>query len=235
MSAAKIRPTGPDSGDGPPSPPSRRARLLRIAAIVVAGLLVLGLGVLALTLTQATAPPVAGPPSTAPSKPAPTPTESGTGGESATPEPSEPGSIDGSPAPVADPVDLGEIGTIAPGLTAEIVGVEVVDGTARGPGEIAGEALRVTVSIANGTSSEASLQTAVVSAYSGPERDPAPELREPGGRPLPQSVDAMSDAEGVYLFTVPEAARDDVTIIVDYSVDVAPLVFRGDVRQLIVP
>ncbi len=235
MSAANIRPTGPDAGGGSPSLPSRRARLLRIAAIVVAGLLVLGLGVLALTLTQSPAPPVAAPPSTAPSTPAPAPTASESGGESSAPEPSEPGGNDGSPAPGADPVDLGETGTIAPGLTAEIVGVEVVDGTARGPGEIAGEALRVTVSIANGTSNEASLQTAVVSAYSGPERDPAPELREPGGRPLPSSVEPMDDAEGVYLFTVPEAARGDVTIIVDYSVDVAPLVFRGDVRQLISP
>ncbi len=233
MSAAKIRPTGPDAGGGSPSLPSRRTRLLRVAAIVAAGLLVLGLGVLA--LTQTPAPPVAAPPSTAPSTPAPAPAASEPGDESAAPEPAEPGGVDGSPAPGADPVDLGETGIIAPGLTAEIVGVEIVDGTARGPGEVAAEALRVTVAIANATSSEASLQTAVVSAYSGPERDPAPELREPGGRPLPQSVEPMSDAEGVYLFTVPEAARGDVTIIVDYSVDVAPLVFRGDVRQLIAP
>ena len=130
-------------------------------------------------------------------------------------------------------LDLDELGTIATGLTAEISRVEAVDGTARGPGEVGGPALRITVTITNTTADETSLRTAVVSCYFGAERTPAPELREPDGRPLAASVQAETAVDGVYIFTVPEDQRGNVTIMVDYSVNVAPLVFQGDVAILV--
>ncbi len=71
-----------------------------------------------------------------------------------------------------------------------------------------------------------------MSAYYGADRTPAPELREPGGSPLPAAVGAGKTVTGVYIFTVPEDQRNNVTLMVDYSVDVAPLVFQGDVATL---
>jgi len=134
--------------------------------------------------------------------------------------------------PDVTPIDITEPGAIAADLTAQISRVEEVEGTARGPGEVAGPALRVTVTITNSTSGEASLRTAVVSCYFGADRTPAPELREPGGRPLSAIVDAGTAVDGVYIFAVPEDQRDNVTIMVDYSVEVVPLLFQGDVSVL---
>lgn len=146
-----------------------------------------------------------------------------------------------SPAPGDDPAvptdkqpaPLNETAPITPGLTAEITRIEPVDGTARGPGEVAGPSLRVTVTIVNSTSADAPLNTTVVSSYYGADLTPAPELREPGGSPLPASVGAGKTVTGVYIFTVPEGDRRNVTVMVDYSVDVDPLVFQGDVTSLV--
>lgn len=131
------------------------------------------------------------------------------------------------------PVAIEDRAAITPGLIAEISSVEAVDGTARGPGEVAGPSLRVTVTFSNSTATDAPLNTAVVSAYFGADRTPAPELRGPGGSPLPAMVATGDTATGVYIFTVPEAERRNVTIMVDYSVDVDPLVFQGDIASLI--
>ena len=130
------------------------------------------------------------------------------------------------------PTAIDQPAPITPGLTAEISRVEAVDGTARGPGEVAGPSLRVTVTIENSTTADAPLNATVVSAYYGADRTPAPELREPGGSPLPASVGAGKTVTGAYIFTVPEDQRNNVTLMVDYSVDVTPLVFQGDVTTL---
>ncbi|MHA6693429.1 hypothetical protein [Homoserinimonas sp. A520] len=152
---------------------------------------------------------------------------------SATPTPSTP-PTEGPAAPTdKPPAAIDEPAPITPSLTAEIARVEAVDGTARGPGEVAGPSLRVTVTIANSASTDAPLGTTVVSAYYGADLTPAPELREPGGSPLPAMVGAGTTATGVYIFTVPQDERSNVTIMVDYSVDVEPLVFQGDIATLI--
>jgi len=144
-----------------------------------------------------------------------------------------PAPTDGPAVPDVTPLEITEPGAIDADLTAHISRVEEVEGTARGPGEVAGSALRVTVTVTNNSPEEVSLRTAVVSGYFGADRTPAPELREPGGRPLSATVGANTAVDGVYVFVVPEGQRNNVTIMVDYSVDVVPLVFQGDVAVLI--
>lgn len=151
---------------------------------------------------------------------------------SATTAPSAPPT--GDPAVPSDkpPTTINQSAPITPGLTAEILRVEAVEGTARGPGEVAGPSLRVTVAIANSTMADAPLNTTIVSAYFGPDFTPAAELREPGGSPLPAVVRSGETVTGVYIFTVPESERRNVTIMVDYSVEVDSLVFQGDAATL---
>ncbi|MEL0625626.1 hypothetical protein V6245_01575 [Salinibacterium amurskyense] len=171
-----------------------------------------------------------------------------TGGPSAAPgatpsagEPNEPSAASSAvPAPTAGPavpdvppVAIDEPADVTPGLVAAITKVEEVDGTARGPGEVAGPSLRVTVTMTNSTASVVSLRTTVISCYFGADRTPAPELREPGGAPLPASLAANSAIDGVYIFTVPADQRGNVTLLVDYSVDVQPVVFQGDIDDLL--
>ena len=224
MANAKPRTGGADSQPETSAPPPMSARSRRILAIVIAVLVAVGLGVAAFALWGTTSGMVASPTDS------PGATPQGTQSPPATspvPTPTD------SPAvPDVTPINIENPGTITPGLTAKMTSVEAVDGIARGPGEVAGPSLRITVTITNATSKEASLRTAVISCYFGANRTPAQELREPGGSPLPASVAAGNAATGVYIFTVPPAERKNVTIMVDYSVDVSPLVFQGDVATI---
>ncbi|WP_395245670.1 hypothetical protein ACGGZK_07610 [Agromyces sp. MMS24-K17] len=133
--------------------------------------------------------------------------------------------------PPADPVPIDATAEIAPSLTARISKIEAVEGEAQGPGEVAGPAIRITVEIDNATNAASSLETAVVTTYFGSAMTPASELREPGGKPFPSSVAAGDHVEAVYVFAVPTDQRDDVTIMVDYSLDYAPLQFHGAVPR----
>lgn len=165
--------------------------------------------------------------------PMPSGTPSASGGTSAplpSAAPSEPATPGDMLAP-ADPVEIDEEAEITPGLSAEITAIEAVEGEARRPGEVGGPAIRVTVQISNSTDAAASLATTVVTAYYGADRIPALELGAPGAVAIPSEVAAGGSATGVYVFTVPPEERDRVQVMVDYSVDVQPLVFEGVVPR----
>jgi hypothetical protein len=155
----------------------------------------------------------------------PGPSVTSTASGSATPAPSA--SASANPSTPAPPVAIDKPATISPGLTAQITKLESVQGEAKTPGEVAGPAVRMTVTISNTTSAAASLATTVVTAYYGADQTPALELSAPGGSPLPAEVAAGTTVTGVYIFTVPTDKRNDVRIEVDYSVTVQPLVFEG--------
>jgi hypothetical protein len=150
-----------------------------------------------------------------------------------TPSPGTTSVPSGDPTPVpqasASPVPIDEPGTIEPGVTASIDTIEAVQGEAKGPGEVAGPAIRFQVSITNSTSAAIDLGSTVVTVDYGTERTPALELFEPGASPLPASAAAGATATAVYIFTVPVDQRGLVHITVDYTVGVPPLEFTGPV------
>ena len=158
---------------------------------------------------------------------APSPTHSPSPGTTSTPKPTG----DPTPVPAAtpSPVPIDEPGTIQPGVTASIGTIEAVQGEAKGPGEVAGPAIRFTVSISNKTSAAIDLGSTVVTVDYGADRTPALELFSPGASPLPGSVGAGDTATAVYIFTVPADQRGLVHITVDYTVGVPPLEFTGAV------
>jgi len=139
------------------------------------------------------------------------------------PAPSQSGSPQPEPVPIESP------GTIVSGLTAQVIGIEAVDGVAKGPGEVSGPSIRFTVTITNSTSSAVDLTATVVTVDYGADRTPAGQLYEPGASPMPTTVAAGSSASGVYVFSIPTDQRSLVNITVDYSVGVPPLVFSGPV------
>jgi hypothetical protein len=157
----------------------------------------------------------------------------GSPGPTGTPSPRDTAEPSGDPTPVpqatANPIPIDEPGTIEPGVTASIDTIEAVQGEAKGPGEVAGPAIRFRVSISNTTSAAIDLGATVVTVDYGTDRTPALELFEPGASPLPSSVDPGATATAVYIFTVPVDQRGLVHITVDYTVGVAPLEFTGPV------
>jgi hypothetical protein len=150
-------------------------------------------------------------------------------GEGSDAEPG-PGSDQGA-APEAretlDPAPFGAVATPGPGVTVTVRSVEDVTGEANVPGEVGGPALRFTVELTNGTGEVLDLRTVVVNAYYGPDRTPATQLLEPGGRAFESEVGADDAARGVFVFSVPPGSQDRVELEIDPGVGAAIVIFAG--------
>ncbi len=165
------------------------------------------------TASTTTAPPVV-PAPTAPT-PAPTPETTGPTGDVDDPPPSRP----------ADALDAAaEAGD---GVSASLVSLDAIEGTATGPGNIAGPALRITVRIENGTDEPVSLGGVVVDLASGRDLVPASPLDDPSAAPFAGTVAPGEHADGVYVFTIPEEDRGSVTVSVGYQAGAPFMVFTG--------
>jgi len=197
---------------------AQRRRLLLISIAVGGAALVVLIGLLIARPWEAGTPAATSTPTDGQTSVSPDPDPSET---PATPEPTDTASPE--PVPIESP------GVIVSGVTAEVTGIEAVDGVAKGPGEVSGPAIRFTVTITNTTSSTVDLTATVVTVDYGADRTPAGQLYQPGASPMPTKVAAGDTASGVYVFTIPTDQRDLVHITVDYSVGVPPLVFTGKV------
>lgn len=129
--------------------------------------------------------------------------------------------------PAMPPVALDAGADVGGGLVVSIAEVESIQGTARGPGNVAGPALRITVRITNGTREPVSVDAVAVNLYSGPDDDPASPLDDPSQRPFRGSVPAGDRAEGTYVFSIPVEARDRVTVEVGPAPGAQRLLFTG--------
>lgn len=205
--------------NGPETTPSGRRRrvlvgaaaALAVAALVAAGLLIAG------GRDAGRDPAAAGTP-IAPVSLAPVP---------ATPEPTGPTSgVDDLP-PSLPPVALDEAADVGNGVTAEITSLEAIEGTGRGPGNVAGPALRATARITNGTHQPLSLDGVAVAMTHGADTLPASPLDDPSAAPFQGTVGAGDSAEGVYVFSVPPDDRKVITVTVGYQAGAPFLVFTG--------
>lgn len=128
------------------------------------------------------------------------------------------------------PVPLDEAVDVSPDVRVELVSIESVIGVANIAGEIGGPALRVTVEATNGGGTTFETPAVIVNLYVGDGRLPADGIREPGSRAFPGSIAAGSSATGVFIFTVPEGARETVLVEVDMRVGEPVVLFEGAVR-----
>jgi hypothetical protein len=218
-----------------PTPPAWTRRRLLLAAGVAAVLVALVTLALVLTgsgdggsasATEPTADPTAaaGPESAAaptsavdePVAPAPP-----------TPEPTGPTEHADDLPPSLPAVGLDQPAAVGNGITATVASLEAISGTAQGPGNVSGPALRATVRITNGTAGPVSLDAVVVDLATGPDRSPASPLDDPSELPFRGTVAPGETAEGVYVFTVPVEDREAVTLSVGYQAGAPFLVFTG--------
>lgn len=147
-----------------------------------------------------------------------------------TPEPTGPTDVVDAPPPSRPAVALDETAVVGDGVTASISSFEAIDGTANGPGNVAGPALRVTVRIDNGTDGPVSLGGVSVDLASGEDLVPASPLDDPSEAPFTGTVDPGESAEGVYVFSIPVKDRGSVTLSVGYQAGAPIMVFTGPVR-----
>jgi hypothetical protein len=241
-----------------PRPPaaSRRRRLLVAvgSALVVVALVVLGFvlggddetaaaadGGAAATSSQpahatAGAPSAGAPSGSAPSGDAPSGSApSGSAPETSAPPPVTPaptgptGDVD-APPPAQPAVALDQPAAVGDGVTASITSIEPIQGTGTGRGNVAGPALRVAVRIDNGTAKPVSLDGVTVGLTSGDDHTPASPLDDPSQVPFAGTVRPGDTADGTYVFSIAEDARDAVTVTVGYRAGAPILVFTGSAR-----
>jgi hypothetical protein len=145
---------------------------------------------------------------------------------------STPADTPGAPAETSPPipsvtVPIDAEAEVATGVTAHIASLEAVTGIAMQPGEAGGPALRATIELVNNTDASIDLRGAVVNLAYGAASTPASPIAQPGGEPFAQTVAAGETAKGVYVFTVPDAGRDNVSVEVDVRLGGQIPVFEG--------
>jgi hypothetical protein len=218
---------------GPPAPSSRRRLLLAWAAALCAVLAVLA--VLAARSGDDGTAAAASPSHPAGATASPYPTEVVLPTGTVPPPPPTPEATgpteDATALPVSlPPVELGEEAATEDGITAAVEDLAAVEGSATGPGQVAGPAVQVTVRITNGTGAPVSLDAVAVDLATGPDAAPASPLEDASYAPFRGTVEPGGEAVGVYLFTVPEDGRDNLTVSVGYQAGAPYLVFTGSAR-----
>jgi hypothetical protein len=127
----------------------------------------------------------------------------------------------------AQTAPLDEKASLETGVAVEVSEIESVRGEARGPGEVAGPAVRVSIEVTNATEDGVQMDLALVNVYYGDDRTPASALSGPGLSPLPPTVGPGASAEGAYVFSVPEDRRDLLTVECSYSAEAPTVIFSG--------
>lgn len=226
--------TGGRGADSTRTP--RRGALLAAAAIVAVALLAW----FALTRDSgSTAPTAASPSATA----APSGSPSG----SASDEPSGSASASGSASsttsagatsdpspdesrsiPTRKAVPLDDEAEFGDGVTAELTSIKAIEAEAKGIGEIAGPALKLTITLTNGTDKSIPLDYVVVNTLYGKDKLPATAIYgDPDADPFRGTLKPGKSAKGVYIFSVPEDERDKVRITVSHESLSPIVVFTG--------
>jgi hypothetical protein len=206
----------------------RRPLVVVLIGLVAVGLVVLGLvstgsghgrttGAAARS-TPTTSSGTSSPSSSTPSTPRAIPT----GGAAPTGDPNQ------APPSLA-PVALDKPAAVG-GVTAEVTSLTAVRASGRGPGNIAGPALRATVRLTNGTGGPVSLDGVAVALTYGKNASPASPVDDPSQSPFRGTVQPGRSAVGVYVFSVPSGDRNVVTVSVGYRAGAPFLVFTGSAR-----
>jgi hypothetical protein len=168
-------------------------------------------------------------------KPAATPTPSES--SSSAPTDGADPSAQPTPDPSATPGTMPELAPVAPdqpsdngeGLVAQITAMKAVQGEAVQAGEIAGPAVQFTLRLTNDTDAPLDLGLIAVNAYIGEALTPAGGLVKPGAAPFEGTLAVGDSTDGVYVYSIPEDQRSDVTLTLDYRAGQPAFVFRGTV------
>lgn len=152
-------------------------------------------------------------------------TSSGTSSH-ASPTPTPKGTVPSAVTVTKAAVPLSATANFGGQVTARITGIRAVQGKPRLPGEVAGPAIAVTVSLSNGTRKRIAIDS-VVNAYYGPDLTPALVISGPPTSPFGSSLAPGKSALGVSTFTVGVADRKDITIEFSYTASAPVVRFRG--------
>lgn len=160
-----------------------------------------------------------------------TPVPESTGRSTPVPVPSG-GSIDevipeATPGPITQ-VGLNDTAELPNEIAINIEKVEAIETKATTPGEIAGPAVAMYVSIHNGSAKTINIDSVIVNLTDSADGLGQPTTSDPY-QPFAGELAAGKSVEGVYVFLVPTDNRRGLTLSVEYAAGQASAHFVGDV------
>ena len=132
-----------------------------------------------------------------------------------------------TPAKTQRPVPLDKTSGAGDGVSARLTSVRAVTAEAKGPGEVTGPALAVTVAVTNGSSSALDLDQVAVT-LDGSDSSPGNPMTDQPAQPITGRLAAGGSASGVYVFAIAKNLRKPVVIQVMLSGGAPILVFTGN-------
>jgi len=129
------------------------------------------------------------------------------------------------PAPVED-AELDDVVELDTGVRISVTEITGVTVEANTPGEVAGPAVAATVRFENDSGEPLDIGGAMVSLLDAAGNVAAPTTSAPAA-PAFGTLDDGAEAEGTYVFLLPEDTRDDITLTVDYRAGAPVVVFHG--------
>lgn len=169
--------------------------------------------------TAAASAQAGGTPSSAPGLKAPVPAPSGGTIKEVIPQ--------ATAGPVTK-VDMDKAAVLPGKVSITIAKVEAIETKATTPGEIAGPAVAMTVSIHNGSAKPISVDSVIVTLTDSKNGLGQPTTSAPY-QPFAGELATGASVEGVYVFLVPTNNRTGLTLSVEYAAGQASAHFTGDV------
>ncbi|WP_186759072.1 hypothetical protein [Arthrobacter alpinus] len=232
----------------PPAPPKRR---LILWGSMLAGVLILSGGIWAVAggkgvqtassqssvAVWATTAPSSGPSTSA----IPDPNKDTGAKTTATPPvptpaagtPKSDADLAATPPTVLSPKPFGVVSVVEGKFSAKVSDLTAITGEAKGPGEIAGPAVRFVVTFDNGSSEPMSLGNVVINVDSGADKIPAIPLSGSDTSVFPETVNPGQSATATYVFLMPESQRDQVRVFLTYSASSPIAVFEGSAPKVV--
>lgn len=125
------------------------------------------------------------------------------------------------------PVKMTDKVQVLDGMTIGISNVAAVPGVADEPGEVAGDAVRVSVTLTNTGTAPADTSGVIVDLETGSDALPGLALQGEGTTPLPATIAPGASSTADYVFVVDSNRRARVSVLVNYSVTAPVAVFEG--------
>lgn len=127
------------------------------------------------------------------------------------------------------PVRLEQPSDAGAGVQVRIRSVKAITAKAQLPGEVAGPAVALTVSVRNRSSRPLDLNAVVVTLTDATQA-PGNEMSAKPARPLTGHLPVGRTSVGVYVFTVDQDRRNPVSVAVTLAGEAPVVVFKGDAR-----
>lgn len=135
------------------------------------------------------------------------------------------------PSATAGPVtkvDMKDTAKLPGNVSISITKAEAIQTKATTPGEIAGPALAMFVSIHNGSEQKVNVDSAILALTNSNNQLGQPTTSDPY-QPFSGELAPGASAEGIYVFLLPTNARDGLTLSVEYAAGQASAQFVGDI------